>query len=111
MMLTLLLLAQALVLGIAAVEGLLLVALLRQLPRWHWQLLCLHVHARYAYVLFRVRRWWSRMQCHMHPASPTLAREMTEQRSWSWTELEDAIHAALAIDITLLCQNGQEVVV
>ena len=110
MMLTCLLVALMLVLGIAALEGFLIVALLRQLPRWHWRLLHLHVHARYAYLLFRGRMWWSRVQSHMHhlPSLDTL-HEQEATLFWTWSEMADALRAALATDIRVFCQAAQEV--
>ena len=109
MMLTLVLAALMLVLGIAALEGFLVVALLRQLPRWHWRFLYLRFHARYAFLLFRLQRRWSKVQCHMPLASPAVADERGEQDGWTWSEMAEVIRLALAMDITYFCQTMQEV--
>ena len=109
MMLTCLLVALMLVLGIATLEGCLIVALLRQLPRWHWRLVHLRFHARYAYLLFRLQRRWSKVQSHMPLASPAVAHERGEQDGWTWSEMAEVIHLALATDITYFCQTLQEV--
>ena len=110
MMLTCLLVALMLVLGIATLEGFLIVALLRQLPRWHWRLVHLRFHARYAYLLFRGRMWWSRMQCHRHLLSASDdVHEPHAAMFWTWSEMADALRAALATDIRVFCQAAQEV--
>jgi len=106
MLVKLLLIALVLTLCLAAIEFVLL-ALMRQLPRWRWRLLCLRYHAWQAHLSYRVRLMRERVQCHMHPSRAYQdTRELTR---WTWAEIEDVIRAALAMDITILCRTVQEV--
>jgi hypothetical protein len=110
MLITLLFVALVVAFGLAAIECVLLVALMRQIPRWRWQLLCFLLYARYASLLFRVRTLWVKMQCHMHPMTlSSTGHETQEQSRWTWTEMADAIRMALASDITVFCHTEQEV--
>jgi hypothetical protein len=107
MLIKLLLIALVLALCLAAIEFVLLLTLVRQLPRWRWRLLCLRYHAWPTHLSYRMRLMRERVQCHMHPSRAY--QDTREQTRWTWAEIEDVIRAALAMDITILCRTVQEV--
>jgi hypothetical protein len=104
MIITCLLTALVVARCIAAIEFVLLVALVRRLA----MAAALPPMVRMAdSLVVSCAPDAGRMQCHMQPSRA--CQDTREQHQWTWADIEDAIRTALATDITMFCQAVQEV--